>query len=1168
VHVSVVDVDWAAVFDRSPARRVELPGYAFQRRRYWLDGSVGVGDVAAAGLVAAGHPLLGAVVQQPDSGGVVLTGRLAANAQPWLADHAALGTVLLPGTGFVELAIRAGDEVGCNTLRELVLEAPLILPDRGGVQLQVVVGSPGETAERGVSIYSRLEAGGDRPWVLHAVGVLSSGEEPVGRSFDFTQWPPAGAEVVDVTGAYERLAQLGYEYGPAFQGLQRAWRRSTEAFAEVRLPEQGLRDVKKFGLHPALFDASVHIALLLHDFLDGQPVLPFAWTGVRLLAKGATSLRVRVTQAGRDSMAITAAAGAGSQLVYTVDGVLCRPVSAERLINASRGDLLEVGWQKTRLHGRVEFCERQEGSLTSSPHDVVVWCPEQAGGQVLTDMHSAISSALRTVQTWLRDPALANSKLAIVTTRAVCVAPHDTDLDVAYAPVWGLLRAAQAENPGRFQLIDTDGSDESGSAISGALALNEPEVALRAGEAFLPRLQQLASSNCENTRDLMRGGRILITGGTGGLGAQIARHMVGRYGARELLLVSRRGIDAPGARELQIDLRKDGVDVAIEQCDIVDKDKLASLIEQYSADSPIIGIVHAAAVVDNTTIDSMTPLQVERVLAAKADSAWYLHELTIEQPISLFVMFSSSAGLILGAGQANYAAANVFLDALAIHRHARGLPAVSLAWGFWSGAGMGDLLTEQLVQRVERQGVTAFSVADGLALFDRALAAEKAFVAPVRLNMTALELDEDQVPALLRGFVPLRRRTVIEEPLPSAALLTTLTGLPVYEQEHILAGMISRYAAILLGHDESSERFDAEANFLELGFDSLTTMDLRNRLAHATGLRLSPMVIFENQSPARLARWIRTELDPQRDGGNSRSDVGSTAYPASDPILKESLESPSELFKQAVAGGKLYEGLDLMRAIASLRPRFTDIKDYGGDLRAVRLAKGPRQPVIVCISTPVATGGPHQYARIAAAFRGERTVLALPLPGLVSGEKIPQNVSAAVDVLVQFTLSAAGDEPFVLLGYSAGGVLAYSVAQRLEQKRETRPAGVIMLDTFKPEGGGFGVPIDQLFAGFYTKEAAFGEFDSARLSGMVRWGHVLSEIDASQAISTPTLFVQCARPFFFDAASDGLRPKPIMAKPWYRDQLVEVVQSDHFSVLENDAGDAAVIIGHWVSNLR
>jgi pimeloyl-ACP methyl ester carboxylesterase len=280
------------------------------------------------------------------------------------------------------------------------------------------------------------------------------------------------------------------------------------------------------------------------------------------------------------------------------------------------------------------------------------------------------------------------------------------------------------------------------------------------------------------------------------------------------------------------------------------------------------------------------------------------------------------------------------------------------------------------------------------------------------------------------------------------------------------------------------------------------------------------------------------------------------------------LESPSQLFKQAVAGGKLHEGIDLMRTIANLRPKFKDIKEQGGDSRAVRLAQGPRSPRIVCISTPIATGGPHQYARIAATFRGERTVLALPLPGFASGERLPQNASAAIDVLAQFTLSVADGESFVLLGYSGGGVLAYSVAQRLEQKRETRPAGIVMLDTFKPESRGFGVPIDQLLAGVYTKAAPLGELDTARLSGMAGWGRVLAEIDTSQAIATPSLLVQCGRPFFFDADSDGLASKPIMAKPWYRDQLVEVVQSDHFDVVENDASDAAAIIDCWVSSLR
>ena len=263
LFVAGVGVDWSAVFGGCGGQVVSLPTYAFQRRRFWLDsGVVGAADVDGVGQCRAGHGLLGAVVEQPDSGGVVLTGRLSLSSQPWLADHALGGVVLFPGAGFVELAIRAGDEVGSAVVQELMLRAPLVLVPGAAVQVQVVVGVVEESGNRPVSVYSRLAQPGSE-WVLHAQGVLGVQlAEPV---VDLSVWPPAGAVVVDLGGAYGRLAALGYEYGPAFQGLQALWRRGQDVFAEVVAPEDAGVDVGGFGIHPAVLDAALHAVVLGTD---------------------------------------------------------------------------------------------------------------------------------------------------------------------------------------------------------------------------------------------------------------------------------------------------------------------------------------------------------------------------------------------------------------------------------------------------------------------------------------------------------------------------------------------------------------------------------------------------------------------------------------------------------------------------------------------------------------------------------------------------------------------------------------------------------------------------------------------------------------------------------------------------------------------------------------
>ncbi|MFD9545704.1 acyltransferase domain-containing protein, partial [Streptomyces sp. NPDC060022] len=306
---SGVDVDWTAVFDGWGGRVVDLPTYAFHRERYWPQPNTVAGDLAAVGLAGAGHALLGAAVALADGDAVVLTGRLALGAQPWLAEHLVLDRLVVPGAALVEMVLRAGQEVGCALVRELVLRAPLVLPESGGVQVQVRVEGPDASGDRPVHVHGRAE--GADEWMLHASGFLAASDTRA-PGFDLSVWPPRGADAVDVDGFYEALAGVGFGYGPVFQGVQAAWRDEHGVYADVVLPEPGVGQVDTFGIHPALLDAALHPANLLSEGPGEQgPRLPFAWSGVELFAVGATALRVAIRPEG-EGITVQAADGTGA----------------------------------------------------------------------------------------------------------------------------------------------------------------------------------------------------------------------------------------------------------------------------------------------------------------------------------------------------------------------------------------------------------------------------------------------------------------------------------------------------------------------------------------------------------------------------------------------------------------------------------------------------------------------------------------------------------------------------------------------------------------------------------------------------------------------------------------------------------------------------------------
>ncbi|WP_237693822.1 SDR family NAD(P)-dependent oxidoreductase, partial [Streptomyces sp. SID2888] len=679
LYVLGIDADWTSALTVGGAARVDLPTYAFQHRWFWPAARAAhPHDMRAAGLGSASHPLLGAAVELPGGEGVLLTGRLSLQTHPWLADHAVHGTVLLPGTALLDLAIRAGDEAGCGHLEDLTLAAPLTLPQDGAVLLQVRVGAADDAGRRTVTVHARPEDATDGVWTLHATGTLSD-TAATGTALDTTVWPPAGAQALDTEGCYERFAAHGFAYGPLFQGLTAAWKAGEALYAEIALPEEGHDDAAGFAVHPALLDAALHPALLTDD--NGG--LPFSWENVSLHASGATALRVRLAPAGANALSVTAADPAGRPVV-SIARLLARPVEADQLTGDAghlRDALFRLEWTPVPLpdgtaaeslallgpdtddlaealgEGAVRYATLADLLAADAPVPRAVLVPLTAGSD--TDdtpgaVHTRTAAALTLLQEWLAEDRFNGSRLVLVTRGAV--ATDDAPVtDLAAAALVGLVRSAQTENPGVFGFVDLDADGASDSALARALGLDEPQLTLRGGRALAARLTRATADSAARVAWSSEG-TVLVTGGTGGLGGLVARHLVMERGVRRLLLTSRSGLDAAGARELVAELENLGAEVSVAACDVADRDAVDTLIAGIPAEHPLRAVVHTAGVLDDGVLGSLTEERLATVLRPKVDGAWNLHEATRRLDLDAFVVFSSVAGVFGGAGQANYAA--------------------------------------------------------------------------------------------------------------------------------------------------------------------------------------------------------------------------------------------------------------------------------------------------------------------------------------------------------------------------------------------------------------------------------------------------------------------------------------------------------------------------------
>ncbi|MEU4383433.1 type I polyketide synthase, partial [Micromonospora echinofusca] len=888
LHVHGVPVTWRQWFADSGAQRVDLPTYAFHRERYWLPPAGQSADVSGAGLGVARHPLLGAAVSVAGEDMVVLTGRLSVSTHPWLADHVVSGAVVVPGTALVDLVVRAGDEVGASRVRELTVLAPLLLPATGGgVRVQVRVGPVDGTGSRSVTVHSQPEDDPESGWTRHADGLVGT---PTVDEPTLGAWPPPGASEVDVTGWYATVAEHGLTYGPVFRGLRRAWAADGEVFAEVALPDEVMGDPAGFGVHPALLDAALHpVGLLPADESGGGPRVPFAFEGVQVHAVGARTLRVRLTATG-NSVRLVAVDETGVPVV-SVDSLTLREMTGLAAApDEAYRSLFEVSWQPEQItasdgaYGWVVLGDRpldgapqlpayaDVAAVTTAVTDATAPAalllpvtPAPSGSDVPDAVRSVTADVLGAVQAWLAADPLADARLVVVTRGAVATGADDRVTDLAGAAVWGLLRSAQSEHPGRIVLADLEPDADLDADLLGLLAAaaDDPalggQLAVRTGTAYLPRLVR-ATGDARTPATLGRG-TVLVTGGTGSLGALVSEHLVTAYGVRSLVLASRQGPAAPGADELVQRLAALGASARVVATDVTDRERVGELVRAITAEDRLAGVVHTAGVLDDGVVSGITADRLADVLAPKVTAGWWLHEATAELDLDLFVLFSSVAGVLGSPGQAAYAAGNAFLDALALLRAQRGLPAVSLAWGMWDTDGMAASINDADRARVTRAGLVPMTAPVGLGLWDAALTHGGAALVPAVVDLPAMRAQTaaGRVPVMLRALVgsaAKRRRS------GSGAWADRLAGLDPQEARTQVALLVRGMIAQVLGHG-GAEAVPADRAFRELGFDSLTAVELRNRINGATGLRLTSTLVFDYPTPGALSEHLYEQLSGQ-----------------------------------------------------------------------------------------------------------------------------------------------------------------------------------------------------------------------------------------------------------------------------------------------------------------
>ncbi|MEV6233465.1 type I polyketide synthase [Saccharopolyspora shandongensis] len=726
-----------------------------------------------------------------------------------------------------------------------------------------------------------------------------------------------------------------------------------------------------------------------------------------------------------------------------------------------------------------------------------------------------------------------------VTTGAVSVS-GETVTDLVGAAVAGLARVAGLEHPERWGgLVDLPSTpDEKDlAALAGVLALDlgEDQVAIRSAGCHARRLTRIPLP--PGRKPWHPTGTVLITGGTGGLGKHVARWLA-EAGATHLVLLSRRGPDAPEAQALHDELATLGAEVSIVACDVRDRDRLAAVLADLrTRGCPLRAVVHTAGAPQPATpIAHTTPAQLAEVMAAKSVGAALLDELTAGDDLDAFVLFSSAAGVWGSGEQAGYCAANAVLDAIAQRRHARGQVATSVAWGVWAGPGMAESVGERYAAR----GVRPMDPGLAVGALRRSVDSGRpsTIVADVDWARFATGYTAARPRPLITGLAP---RPETDGPSGQSGLRAKLAEESGERQQDMLLDIVRDVVATELGHG-SPDAIGPERPFRDLGFDSLRAVALRDRLARVTDHPLPTGLIYDHETPLALAEHLTTLL---------RADAAET----------DDSSGLHALYRKLALRGKMQAIESLCVGAAGLRETYDDPADFDPGHVLVRMASGDHGPTVFAFPPFAPVEPAIQFARLATYFQGRCDLSVVPTPGFRPGEPLAASVDALVGVLVRHVLRARGAAPVVILGYSSGGWLAHAVTEALEAAG-VPPLALVLLDTYLPDGMSPALRRAMNYE-LVVRRETFARPDLTAITAFGTYRRMFREWRPGP-VATRTLFL---RPRDCVPGSPDEAPVTDWRSHWPFGHEAGEVPGDHCTMVGDHSDTAAAAVWSWLSAL-